>query len=647
MSACLHRALLLTGFLLTLQESPGQSDPRIESILLLPDGQAAITVAGSGDTEYVVETSDDLIGWDIIKDGVQQQIEGDKTILTVPLNEDWHLAFFRVSDGPGTVGPTLDIAGTVGPAGGELSGHEGSVVLDFPAGAVTENLDIRISPIASVGVPGVITTRIFDFGPDGTTFDKPVIVTLSYEGIEFPPDVELGDLLYAIGTSHETGELIPLPGAEVDSVAKTVSVPINGFSVVGMAINCSGAPIPPFCPPVCFGDPPEYEDDSGGGLDPSFGNGGIFSFELGIAGATGVDDLLIDEDGRILLALERTRMGVGRILPNGEGFDPDFGLEGIAELSPDEFDNTPRSIALRTDGRLVLHGAQQPPGGGLKLQLARFLPNGTLDATFGDNGVLLDERQGITLDGSLTTMPDGRLFITDTGARSLYQFLPEGEPDPTFGNNGIATNSRFFDASPVLRRAGGEWLIARGNAIQEVDSQGSLGQVFGSIASRFFAKGFQELPGGGYVMAGGRVSGFGPSSAWTPAVARFQPGEEFGSLEPDICFGTDEFNVGSGVRSYSFGGSEFVSDLAVQADGRILLAGNTTDRGGDDDLFVIRVRPDGEIDAGFGSNGIVYLDFGGDEQGGSIALDDQGRIVVAGSSSVDNSRAGVVARLLP
>jgi len=82
-----------------------------------------------------------------------------------------------------------------------------------------------------------------------------------------------------------------------------------------------------------------------------------------------------------------------------------------------------------------------------------------------------------------------------------------------------------------------------------------------------------------------------------------------------------------------------------------VIAGSTNDRGDDDDLFVVRIRPDGELDAGFGTDGIVYIDFGGDEAGGSVAIDDQGRIVVAGSSRVGDSltgdRFGVVARLLP
>jgi uncharacterized delta-60 repeat protein len=549
--------------------------------------------------------------------------------------------------------PALDYAGTIGPAGGVISAHIGRVVLDFSPGAVSEDIDIRVSLLANVGVPGVITPTAFDFGPDGASFSAPVTLTLTYDEADLPAGIDESTDLFILGTSHTTGELVPVPGSVTDPVANTVSAPISGFSTHGIAIQClPNTVLLPWCPPICTDTPPPSADDPGGELDPSFGTNGIFTFELGLAGATGVDDLLIDDQGRMLLAAERARMGVARILPDGEGFDPGFGVDGFAQLPSGEADNTPRSIALRTDGRIILHGAQQPPGGGLYLQIARFLPDGAPDPSFGQDGVLLDLRQRITLSGDLATLPDGRILVVDAGARSLYQFLPEGQPDPSFGVDGIATNSTLFAGTRLLRRATGDSLLALGGrTIVEVDAQGNPGRLFSSLANGFSVLGFHEIPGGGYVIGGTRQIGFGLDIEFRAAVARFQPGNEPGSLEPDICFGVDEFETGSGIRTYTFGGSERVGGSAVQPDGRIVLVGATTDRDDDDDLFVIRIRPDGEIDAGFGTDGIVYLDFGGDEADGSVAIDDQGRIVVAGSSRVGDrltgDRFGVVARLLP
>ena len=544
----------------------------------------------------------------------------------------------------------IDFVGTIGDEGGTVDAEMGRVVLDFPPGAVSGDTDIRISRLANVGVPGVLTPTVFDFGPDGATFDEPVTVTLTYDEADLPLEVAETEL-FIVSSSLVSGQLAPVPGSTVDPIANTVSAPISSFSTVGIAISClPNKVLLPWCPPVCTDPAPVYPDDPGGELDPTFGTDGTFSFDLGLAGATGVDDLLIDGQGRLLLAVEKTRMGVARILPDGEGLDPSFGVDGVSEVFFGTADNLPTAMRLRNDGRIVLLGARQPPGGGLDLQIARFLPDGALDPSFGDNGVVLDLRQGIGGIGDLATLPDGRILAIDPNARSLYQFLPDGSPDPGFAGDGLRTDP-VLTARRVLRRATGRWLLAESRSIRSVSDSGvvglnivpPLGEGVGLVSA------FEEIPGGGYLIGGTRPSGAGTSFG-TAAVSRFQPGEAPGSLERDTCFGGEEGDVSSGTRLYPLGGAVRVQDMAVQADSRIVVAG-AIDRGDELDLVVFRIRPDGEIDAGFGNNGIVYLDFGGDESDARIAIDAQGRIVVAGSSLVGNSfsgdRSGVVARLLP
>lgn len=632
--------------------SQAQSTLRIEGFRELPDDQWEFVLTGPTTSAYTIEASTNLVNWTTLGQPAPQSIGEDTVTLTLTPDANWPLAFFRIFYDSVIPQPPLDIAGTVSPSGGQISAHQGRVVLDFSPGAVQEDTDIRVSPLANVGAPGVITSTAFDFGPDGSEFPEPVTLTLSYAEVGLPAEYDATALII-VSSSLVSGELTPVPGSTVDTVAQTVSAMISGFSTYGIAIpNCAsyeGDPQMPWCPARCFEPPPPSPDDPGGDLDSSFGTDGVFSFELGLPGATGVDDLLIDDQGRLLLAVEKTRMGVARVLPDGEGFDTGFGDEGIVQLSFSEPDNTPRSVKLRTDGRILLYGAQQPPGGGIYTQIARFMPDGALDPSFGQDGVMLDTRQLNYLGGDLATLPDGRMLATDPNQRKLYQFLPDGSPDPGFGVDGIANNP-LFTASQFLRRATGGWILARGKDILEVDAQGNPGRQFSiPLQVSAISTGFEEIPGGGYVLGGSVFSGAGPAATRTPFAARYLPGEDPGSLVANICFGTDEFEVGYGFRTYNFGGSNAVGGMAVQADGRIILVGATTDRGTDDDAFVIRIRPDGEIDAGFGDNGIVYLDFGGDEQGGSVAIDSQGRIVIAGSSSdsVTGVRTGIIARLLP
>jgi uncharacterized delta-60 repeat protein len=540
-------------------------------------------------------------------------------------------------------GPVIDYAGTVGPDGGVIEIHNGRVKLEFSPGAVSEETHIRVSPLANVGVPGMVTPTTFDFGPDGSVFAEPVTLTLGYNQSEIPDGVDESELIM-LTSSHDSAEMVPVAGSTVDPDANTITATISGFTVFGMAIpNCTIDGPLPWCPPRCSIPAPTFPDDPGGDIDMTFGDAGKFSFELGFASSTGCCDVLIDDEGRLLLGASEVRMAVIRVLPDGEGLDTSFGDDGVALVWTENEDSSALSIAQRTDGRILLHGVRQPPGGGLDLMLARFMEDGTFDTSFGDEGVVLDLRQENWGRGRVATLPDGGVLVTDATTRMIQQFLSDGSPDPAFGTDGVAVAMPEFAAAPVVRRATGDWLLGGGTGVRVVDAQGAPGILYANAGPAGSPSAFQEMTGGRYAMGARTPALIGdPVDVWA---ARFRPGDEPGSLESDPCF------AGNGAGVYDFGGNELGIDIAVQSDDRILVAGATGDRGDDDDLFVVRIRPDGELDAEFGTDGIVYIDFGGDEAGGSIAIDDQGRIVVAGSSRVGDpisgDRYGVVTRLMP
>src|SRR4051812_29172950 len=73
------------------------------------------------------------------------------------------------------------------------------------------------------------------------------------------------------------------------------------------------------------------------------------------------------------------------------------------------------------------------------------------------------------------------------------------------------------------------------------------------------------------------------------------------------------------------GHSEIAQAIAVQSDGRIVVAGYS-----DGDFLVLRYQPDGLPDTGFGAGGAVFTDFGGGEVAEGIAIQADGRIVAAG-----------------
>ncbi len=87
-------------------------------------------------------------------------------------------------------------------------------------------------------------------------------------------------------------------------------------------------------------------------------------------------------------------------------------------------------------------------------------------------------------------------------------------------------------------------------------------------------------------------------------------------------------------------------DLVVQADGRIVLAGNTRNGSGGSNLALVRYHPNGTLDTSFGGTGKVSIDLGsGYDTGNAIALQADGKLLVAGNRTAGNSNEMAVARL--
>lgn len=113
-------------------------------------------------------------------------------------------------------------------------------------------------------------------------------------------------------------------------------------------------------------------------------------------------------------------------------------------------------------------------------------------------------------------------------------------------------------------------------------------------------------------------------------------------------------NAQDGVLDVSFGNNGIVRtistheafDMAIQNDGKIIVAGSIYMGSGNDDMAVARYNADGSLDNSFGSNGIVNIDFnGGNDDASSVAIQSDGKIVIAGraqNASNNNSDIAVI-----
>jgi uncharacterized delta-60 repeat protein len=326
---------------------------------------------------------------------------------------------------------------------------------------------------------------------------------------------------------------------------------------------------------------------SDGTLDPGFGAGGkvITDFFGGVSeGAAGV---VVQDDGRIIAggtAFNRDHFVVALCRYEDDGsLDTTYGDGGkvAVELFGDE---QAYAIALQPDGKVVAIGNVFSNG----LQgtfVARYLVNGTLDATFGSGGKVLEGLDGkVRVPTSLALGPGGKIVMTGW----------------TLGNHGV------------------DFAIARYNSDGSADS--SFGQD-GQVSTDFF--GFDDIIYGVAVQADGGIIATGYSSI-APQVAYMTTARyrSDGTLDP--AFGTGGF----AVDRPSTPNSNVGRAVAIQRNGKIVIAG-----GGELGFEIVRLDSTGNLDARFGDGGDATATVG---QFGSeahcLAIQDDGKIVVAGFS---------------
>lgn len=176
-----------------------------------------------------------------------------------------------------------------------------------------------------------------------------------------------------------------------------------------------------------------------GSLDPTFGLDGKVTTEIG-GDLDQANAVALQPDGRIVVAGESMQGGyfqvaVARYEADGS-LDPSFGSGGVvtADLSPGH--DRPRDVAVQPDGKILLVGSASD-----FIALVRYDPDGSLDTTFGDGGVVLaNPGPGWEAGSGLALQPDGKILVTgydSRPARLVARFEADGSLDPTFGDGGV------------------------------------------------------------------------------------------------------------------------------------------------------------------------------------------------------------------
>ena len=286
--------------------------------------------------------------------------------------------------------------------------------------------------------------------------------------------------------------------------------------------------------------------------------------------------------------------------------DPAFGSGGITLTGYGGRFDTAAALALTRECALLVAGSSgfvSPNGGAYDIGLLRLAPDGNLDAGFGTGGtVTLDV--GGREDGAaaLALQPDGKAIVAGRTAVpggtafALSRFNPDGTLDAGFGMGGRVITG-FPDgsarASAVAVQHDGR-ILAAGSVIRAAN--------FASVASI--------------------------------GLARYTPD---GALDPT-------FGAGGRVTTAFEAGTATAAALLIDTSGRLIVAGAAQGTG-TVYLVVLRYQPDGALDPTFGGRGWTATDLGGDDSVAAAALQEDGRIVVAGRTTTGTSTRGDMVRI--
>jgi uncharacterized delta-60 repeat protein len=451
----------------------------------------------------------------------------------------------------------------------------------------------------------------------------PTIGTLRLKGVNVAndqlisiADINAGYLVFtpaaeANGIGHSTFQFKVSDGVAFSAIAATFTFNVNAINDAPSFQLGSGMLTTSF----------ENGDDTGASVavqaDGKILQGGYvvngmnFDYTLVRYNTDGSLDTSFDGDGKVVTSTSSTSEMVyaltlqadGKILLGGysevDG-DRDFGLvryntDGSLDTTFNSdgkvttgfgAKDTIFSLAMQADGKILASGNSQFPGN--LFALARYNSDGILDASFGIDGKLLGAiGVGLEFGFSVFEQQDGTILLGGYGkVAGSYDFALA-----RFNANGSLDTS-FSDDGWLHTTIGAGFDIAESMVIQN---------------------------DGKIVLVGSSNNG----SNYDFAMVRYNPD---GSL--DSSFDTD-----GKVTTAIGGGTEMAKDVALQSDGKILVGGYST-YGGNKDFALVRYNTNGSIDTSFSTNGKFVLALGsGGDLIRSITVQADGKILLGGISS--------------
>jgi uncharacterized delta-60 repeat protein len=405
-----------------------------------------------------------------------------------------------------------------------------------------------------------------------------------------------------------------------------------------------------------------------GSLDLGFGDKGLVYIAYNLT-RTEATSLSIQMDGKILTGAIAndalfSRFGLARFNENGT-LDDDFAEGGkfLNQTCPTCGDELTTDMTVQQDGKILLFGIRYSTINERdNYQLMRLHPDGRIDSSFGKNGIVqtdfdstFDRGISVAVQSDHKIICSGFVYNGQDWDFGLVRYLPDGNLDSGFGVGGklITAIGRGNDVAYAMALqedgkivVGGLSVVDTPNiyhyALVRYDNNGSLDQNFNGTGKVIVDFGNDFKQGTIYTI---RIQKDG-KLLLSGEINNITTGGKYGGLVRLNADGSLDKNFGnSGMLIISVDSFfNIVNDMVVQEDGKIICGGRYG--AGNSGSFLVRYNSDGSVDKNFAFMGVLRIGLQGPSLVNALALQADGKVVLAGNVYTANKTELYVMRLL-
>ncbi len=389
-------------------------------------------------------------------------------------------------------------------------------------------------------------------------------------------------------------------------------------------------------------------------LDLSYNMVGYDYHEIENYGADSLIEIGITPDGKIIgISITANLTGDSEIpffnmlrLNTDASNDLLFGTKGFKKDTANKYDN--ETVLILNNGKYLVGGSWSNSD----ITLAKYNGDGTIDSSFALNGYSkIHTNYNYNSPCALDTDSYANIYRTLKGGGGnsivLFRYLPNGTKDTSFGNNGVGyfptNNLIIFRPTDVKVQSSAKPIVAGikdtagpvADRIRKVflavfNTDGTPDSSFNQIGYKVFNLGTDSFICRKIkIQNDGKIVGVGSRQVGGSKdidIFVFRANAD-GNL--DSTFGSNGFKV----LDINNNSEDAGKAIEIQPDGKILLTGDTKYNSEDGDQFVVRLLPNGILDSTFGNGGIFLYAVSqkGYEHSMNCKLTNDNKLVVGGN----------------